>query len=159
MKNPSKHLPSAKDISPFDTLDELNAKKDFLGKTRGQAAALFFEHAEYYLEEVFWMGDGGFSYYLPAVIPFMESSESNEDSLFVISLLQAIGNRLEESPKAVRACREEVLHILRYIIANYQSKFDEPVDTITLASTPDELLYRNPPAEAARLLAELEAME
>ncbi len=143
------HLPSAKDISPYDTLDEVSARKDFLGKTRQQASQLFFEHAIYYLEDLFWMGDAGFSYYLPAVIPFMESEESAEDGEFVSSLLLTIGNRLEESPQAVRACREDALHILRYLNTHW-AKFD-----IDAENAP---YYSDLPAKAARQLAAIEAM-
>ncbi len=140
-------MPTATDICPFGTLDELSAKKNFLGKTREQAAELFFEHPTYYGEDLMWMGDAAFCYYLPAVLPYIESEESQGDSEFICALISALEFRQEDSPQALRACREPLLHLLHYMNAHWE-KFD--------IGLPEDIFYQDLPARATHLLATVE---
>ncbi len=142
-------LPTAEDICPYGTLDELSAKKHFLGKDRAEAALLFFEHAQYYGEDIFWMGDAGFTYYLASAIPYTESAESEGDCVFASGIILTLETRLEQSPKALRACRKDALRLLRYLCANW-AKFDIGVS--------EDTVYRDLPERGAHLLAAVEAL-
>ncbi len=96
-----------------------------------------------------WMGDAAFSYYLPAVIPYIESEASAEDDVFVSFLLSVLECRVQDSPEAIRACRADVLHLLHYLKAHW-AKFE--------IGLPGDPFYGDLPEVGARLLAAVEAL-
>lgn len=122
-------IPTKKDINPDSgCLDQIWALKNFYGKSQDEAAALFFEGADYYLSDILWMGDKAFIYYVPSIKPYLFSAESKGDSIFISALLLAIKRRLENSPKAIQQSREDVLDILRYVL-EHGEKFDVDIDS------------------------------
>ena len=62
------------DISPTNgvDLDERSALEHFFGKSREEALALFRDNFCYYVEDLTYMGDKAFFYYLGAVRDYLE---------------------------------------------------------------------------------------
>lgn len=140
--------PSLTDISPCggEQLDERAAVGHFLNKSVGEASELFFENASYYLEDFMWMGAVAFSYYLPAVMPYLQSEESRGDAESASALISYLQQRLADDADSVRATRAAVLRVLEYIQAN-DSKFGA-----------DEEIFGNLGRAAQRLAGRVKAI-
>jgi len=69
-------LPTLLDISPTNlmVLDERTAYEHFYGRTISEAVALFREKEEVSVDDLAWMGETGFNYYLDAYIVHLESA-------------------------------------------------------------------------------------
>lgn len=65
------------DISPSNglNLDERSALEHFFGKNQEDAVALFEENFGYYTEELAYMGNNAFFYYLGSVKSYLERNE------------------------------------------------------------------------------------
>ena len=65
------------DISPSNglDLDERSALEHFLGKNQEDAVALFEENFGYYTEELAYMGNNAFFYYLGSAKSYLERNE------------------------------------------------------------------------------------
>jgi hypothetical protein len=109
-------LPSADEINVFDSLDERHAVKVFLGKDLQQAEAIFRENFLYYQEDLMWMGPKAFVFYVPAVLNYLRSADSDGDADAARSFCSLIEFRLDweagEIADARAILREGILAIL-----------------------------------------------
>jgi hypothetical protein len=109
-------LPTERDINVFDSLDELHAVKNFLGKTLEQAQALFCENFLCYQEDLLFMGPKAFRFYVVAAINYLLSEEANDDPDAASSFCFLIEHRLEYEPTEIipvgSIIREGILGIL-----------------------------------------------
>lgn len=118
-------LPAYHDFvpGPGETLDERRAVQNFLGKSLEQASALFFENALLYDEDLMWMGGKAFAFYLPAVLPYLRSAESEDDPDFVSSLLGTLQFRWKYDRPSVELAKEAALEVIRTCLQDLP-KFD-----------------------------------
>lgn len=91
-------LPTERDISVFDSPDEVHAVKVFLGKDLDQAEALFRENFLYYQEDLLFMGPKAFRFYVTAAINYLLSEHSSGDSDAASTFCYLIEHRLEHEP-------------------------------------------------------------
>ncbi len=113
-------IPTLHELSPHGDLDGNRAAKNFLGKTKAEASALFMENALYYGEDLMWMGEKAFAYYLPALCPYLRSIESVGDSSLVDTTIMVLDNRLESEPSSILLAYKTVLWILYYFRDNLE---------------------------------------
>jgi len=100
-RKPSKSLPTASDINIFDSLDERAAVDRFLGKWRDEIEARCREgFAMRVIHDLRWMGDPTFAYYVEAVVNYLESDASADDSDAVNCFIGMIEFRLADNPPA-----------------------------------------------------------
>lgn len=142
-------LPTPKEISPTggQLLDERYALEHFLGKSVEDASQLMFENAIYYIDDLGWMGLRAFAFYLPSVVPYLESEDSREDSGAIDGLVSIITRRIDEDPDAVGVARAPMLEVVNLIDRSFP-KFDA-----------DEVIYRNLHRDVKALLERLSASE
>jgi hypothetical protein len=83
-------LPTLVDISPSNLtiLDERTAYEHFNGKTIDEAVALFKEAEEIHVDDLVWMGQAGFDYYLDAYLIHLKSvGDSKADVCLAMHLV------------------------------------------------------------------------
>ncbi|MDF1839644.1 MAG: hypothetical protein P1V35_17390, partial [Planctomycetota bacterium] len=121
-------LPTLLEISPTNglDLDEKCAINHFLGKTRIEASELFMENALHYGEDLMWMGEKAFAYYLPALFPYVRSSKSVDDTWVVTGTISILGHRLQYGPSSIELAKESVLWILYYFRDNLERFGPDP---------------------------------
>ena len=97
-------LPILKDISPTKglQLDEKIALDNFLGKNQEQASKLFFKNALYYSDDLIFMGGKGFAFYFPALLPYIQSVDSNLNSDVVDVLIVIIEARIDRDLDSIK---------------------------------------------------------
>ena len=117
--------PDYNDISPTNgiDLDERSAAKIFLGKTQEEAIDIFAKNACLHVDCLRYMGENAFSYYFPAIIPYLESEKSVGDAEIILDINSIINTRLEHQIKSIKLTIKEILYTLDYIMINYD-KFD-----------------------------------
>ncbi|MEM6675171.1 MAG: hypothetical protein AAF726_20135 [Planctomycetota bacterium] len=119
------------------------ALEHFLGKSVEDASRLMFENALFYIDDLGWMGLRAFAFYLPSVVPYLESQDSREDSGAIDSLVSIITMRIDEEPDAVGVAGAPVLEVVALIDRSFP-KFDV-----------DEVIYRNLRRDVTTLLERL----
>ena len=107
--NVGTHLPTAEEINVFDSLDEQDAVKHFLGKDLEQAEALFHENFLCYQEDLMWMGPKAFAFYVTAAIRYLLSAKSDGDSDAANTFCGLVEFRLDYEPAAIGPVRP-ILH-------------------------------------------------
>lgn len=109
--------PSARDINPHGSLDEVVAADHFLHKSLEEAEMLFREDSALYQEDLMWMGPRAFAYYLPAAIQYVKSEAAAGDVEFIAALLAIVRFRQEEEEfsLATRAVKDLVSYVTRHI--------------------------------------------
>jgi hypothetical protein len=101
-------LPTAKEINLFDSLDERDAEKHFLGKSLDQAESLFRENFSVYQEDLMFMGPVAFRFYVPAAIRFLLSPESDFHSDAAYAFCDLIEYRLDHEPDSILSVAEDL---------------------------------------------------
>ena len=112
--------PTPDEISPFGTLDEIDALEHFGGKTLLEAEVLFRENGQFYAEDLMWMGSKAFCYYLPAARKYLESDASSGDYEFVSGLCTACGFRFDEEFESVSAAIPEMRAIATVVLRKWR---------------------------------------
>ncbi|MBI9019484.1 MAG: hypothetical protein JEZ07_19720 [Phycisphaerae bacterium] len=113
-------LPTAQEINIDNSLDGIEACKDFLGKTLEEAELLFRKSPMRYQEDLMWMGPRAFAFYIQAAANYIKSDFANEDSDFVSALYVDIEFHLKDAEFSLAS--DCVIDIADYVICNY-SKF------------------------------------
>ena len=113
-------LPSVDEINVFDSLDERDAVKHFLGKDLSQAQAIFRENFLRYQEDLMWMGPKAFGFYVTAAINHLRSADSDGDADAARSFCSLIEFRQDWETADVADARA----ILREGILAILEKFD-----------------------------------
>ena len=115
-------LPILKDISPTKglQLDEKIALDNFLGKNQEQASKLFFKNALYYSDDLIFMGGKGFAFYFPALLPYIQSVDSNLNSDVVDVLIVIIEARIDRDLDSIKLASTSILEALNYCLENYE---------------------------------------
>ena len=116
-------LPTAKEINVYDSLDEKEACKHFLGKNLDEAEALFRENAAYYQEDLMWMGAVAFRYYVQAAIRYIESEAAIGDSGIINFFAELLEFRVEHEVKELAPVADQLATACRYIIEHFD-RFD-----------------------------------
>lgn len=120
------NIPTEKEINIFNSLDEINACKHFLGKDLQQAEALFRKNSAYYQEDLMWMGPVAFSFYLQAAINYLKSEASAEDSHLIACLYNIVSFRKKD--KDFFLAIDRVRQMIAYIIEDYDKfQVDEAI--------------------------------
>ena len=132
-------LPQLKDFCEYEILypDEKKAVDHFLGKSLDDAKNLFSENDLYYADDLRWMGEKAFQYYLPAFIDFIMSDNVNISSDSLNNLVSLLRSKIENEMSTIKACKLFLLESLVYCVQNY-SKFE--VDTKIYGDLKRELL-------------------
>jgi len=100
-------LPTAREINPVaENLDGQYAERHFLGKTVGDAVALFEEQFMVYSEDLLHMGVGAFIYYSPAAIAYAESGGGKYDCDVAHQLLSVLSHRWHYESSELGEVRE-----------------------------------------------------
>ena len=86
------NLPTISEISPTEglDLDEKFALEHFLGKGFQEAIDFLMENAFYCREDFMCMGKKAFSFYFPALLPYLKSPKSDLDSDIINAILGII---------------------------------------------------------------------
>ena len=123
------NIPLLKDFSSHKVmcLDEKQAIEHFLGKTFDDAKKLFKKNDLYYADDLRWMEEKAFQFYLPAFIEFIMSDDRNVSSDTLTSFLSLLRSKLEYELDAIKSCRSILIKSLEYCIHNY-SKFDVDIE-------------------------------
>jgi hypothetical protein len=96
-----KTLPTESDINVFDSLDERSAVQRFLGKWRDEIEGRCRDgFAMRVIHDLWWMGYPAFAYYVEAVVNYLESDASADDSDAASCFIGLIEFRLKEDPPA-----------------------------------------------------------
>jgi hypothetical protein len=117
------NLPTREEINVHDSLDERSACKNFLGKSLEEAEALFRENSLHYQEDLMWMGPVAFQFYVQAVIRYIKSMESQNDSDLINCFVGLLEFRLGPKPEGLLPVAKQLVEICRYVIDNYD-RFD-----------------------------------
>ena len=110
------------DISPTDglDLDERFALEHFLGKNQEDAVTLFEENFGYYAEDLTYMGDKAFSYYIGSVKLYLERNEDKFEPSDYVSiaydLLSVFQYKKESLRSGIQELNEYYLWIVSFII-------------------------------------------
>ena len=116
-------LPTRQEINLFNSLDEQQACRNFLGKSLDEAESLFRQNALGYSDDLRWMGISAFRFYVIAYFQYLQSLEAEGDSDGVSCLVGVLEFRLEGEREGLLPIAKQVVEICRYIISNY-SRFD-----------------------------------
>ena len=116
-------LPTAREINPFNDPDGQKAERHFLGRTLGEAEALFRENSLYYQEDLLWMGPIAFSFYLRAALSYLKSASAQGDSGIVSCLYKVLEFRLQHDDEAVRKASGTMADLCKYVLVAY-NRFD-----------------------------------
>lgn len=114
-------IPTAKDINVYDSLDEVAAVKNFLGKTRSEAAKLFGEHSTRYQEDLMWMGFVAFNFYIDSVDDYLISEVSRDDGDFIHALAGVFEFRLRHDKGGLDLAK--MAKVVDRVVENFD-KFD-----------------------------------
>jgi len=117
------NLPTREEINVYNSLDEQSACKNFFGKTLEEAEALFRENPLHYQEDLMWMGPVAFQFYVQALIRYIKSSESQNDSDLINCFVGLLESRLEPEPGKFLPVAKQLEETCRYVISNYE-RFD-----------------------------------
>jgi hypothetical protein len=115
------NLPTFFDISPTkgENLDEKSAVEHFLGKGQREATALFHKNSLHYLDDLMWMGDKAFAFYLPAFLDYLRSADVKQNPDDLNHLIGIIEFRLEHEPHSITIASETILSAIDYCLENY----------------------------------------
>ena len=131
-------VPTERDINVYNSLDEIWACKNFLGKTVEEAEVMFREHGEAYTEDLMWMGPRAFGYYIRSVINYLTSAHSAGDDFLIDSLASTIEFRLDSDGQG-RQLEDTALGSVRelvdYVLEN-PTKFLDEDDPYPYADVP-----------------------
>lgn len=94
--------PTLKDINRFDSLDEREAVRHFLGKSLEEALALFAENSLYYQENLMWMGPRAFRFYVQAAVAYLESDPGGDDIDMLSGFAGILEYWIENEPEELR---------------------------------------------------------
>ena len=114
-------LPTKDEINVFNSPDENTALKHFYNKTLQEIELSFRDYGLDYCQDLMWMGPVAFNFYLQAVIQYLESKYSADDSDFVNCLYSVIKYRWDEAEFS--SAFKPVGKAMDYIIDNY-NKFE-----------------------------------
>lgn len=110
-------------LGPKSTMDEGYAYRHFFGKTAEQATGLFAQNALYYQEDLLYMPQKPFSYYLEAFIAYLRSPESDGDSDGASCFLGLIEFKVEHEWKDIKDTFKLLVEHVDYVADN-QQKYD-----------------------------------
>lgn len=113
-------LPSRQEINVHNSLDERSACDHFFGKTLDQAEALFRENSLYYQENLMWMGPKAFSFYVDAVIRYVQSEAASSDTDIFLSLINILEFRLEHERADMLPIAGKLGAFCDYIVQNHE---------------------------------------
>jgi hypothetical protein len=117
-KKPSP-IPSRGDINVFDSLDEREACKHFLGKNLDEAEGLLRENFLYYQEDLMWMGPRAFTYYVHAAINYIHSDSASANSDTVNCLAGLFEFWFEHYRQELLLVAEPLAEVCRYILDHW----------------------------------------
>ena len=103
-------------------LDEACAFRNFSGKSLTEAHALFVQSAVTYQEDLVWMPEKPFKYYVRAYIHYVSSQQSRGDSDAANCFLGLIETRLRDHPEWMDETWDRIDSVLRRI-ADQQEEF------------------------------------
>ena len=103
-------------------LDEACAFRNFSGKSLAEAHELFVQCALVYQEDLVWMPEKPFRYYVRAYIHYMASQRSKGDSDGANCFLGLIETRLRDHPEWIAGTWDQIESVLRRI-ADQQEEF------------------------------------
>lgn len=96
-------LPSAADINQFDSLDERTAVEHFLGKDLAAAESMLRDNFLHYQEDLIWMGQRAFTFYVRAAIRIGEEAIANGDEDAVNDVRWLLDQRASIDPGSIDA--------------------------------------------------------
>jgi hypothetical protein len=113
-------LPTKSDFVVHGTLDELDAYKEFGGKTKDEVRGLLEGNFLRYQEHFLHMGPVAFCYYIESLTGYVRSYSAtrlNEDSLDELRAIESMcESRLsDEDAHQLRACAEKIADCLDWI--------------------------------------------
>lgn len=115
------NLPTKSDINVYNSPDENTAIKHYYNKTLEEIEALYQEYGLTYCQDLMWMGPTAFSFYLQAVIRYLQSDNASGDADVINCLAAVIEYRCQEKEFSMAVNR--VHTIIDYVINNYK-KFE-----------------------------------
>jgi hypothetical protein len=116
-------VPSKDDWEEARTgLDQAHAFRNFFGKSLEDAHKLFVQCALSYQEDLVYMPEKPFRYYVRAYIHYMQSEKSRGDSDAANCFLGLVETRLRDHPEWLEANWNQIDPILNRI-ANQQEEF------------------------------------
>ena len=89
------HLPTEKEINPYDDLDGRSVARHLLGKSVDEATELLCENSIHYYEDYTWMGPAAFCYYAPALVAYLDCPEAEGDVDVTYFLISCFRSRIE----------------------------------------------------------------
>ncbi len=109
-------------------LDVDSAYEHFSGKTKEEAARLFQHDAARYQEDLLYMPEACFPYYLDACMMYLLSPAAEGDADGASGFITLITERARENPDEIRDLWPQISPMLRYI-ANHQEQFGADEET------------------------------
>jgi len=107
-------LPSASDFNVYNTLDEMAACKNFLGKTIAEAEQMLSKLPDYHYADFAYMGPKAFEFYMQAAINCVKVAT---DDAVIGAMHTAISMRVDA--KDLTLGTERVLEMIDYIIEHF----------------------------------------
>jgi hypothetical protein len=118
-------LPTENEINVDDDLDGRTASEHFLGKTIGDAEAMFRDNSLYYQEDLMWMGPVAFRYYVQAAIRYIQSESSEHDCGFVSGLASTLEFRLKHYADSLAPISDQLASTCAYVAEHWPRFQDE----------------------------------
>ena len=117
------NTPIEKDINVHNSPDEISASKNFLNKTREEAATLFAgKNGFNYLEDLMWMGPKAFAYYLQSAFDYLRVTKDMEQDTFLSMLYTAVEFHCEHDEN-IDLARETINELTDFVLEHYD-EFD-----------------------------------
>lgn len=103
-------IPNKLEISPTNlvSLDERTAYEHFHGKTIGEAVKLFRETEHVYVDDLAWMGEKAFDYYLDAYIIHLKESPKQQVDVCLAMHLVVIRTEMNRATKKIMRLVETI---------------------------------------------------
>lgn len=119
-----KPLPTREDFVTFESLDEISAFESLGGKSLEEVQALCQAYPLAVCEDLLFMGDEAYDYYVQAAIDYIRSPQSAEDDAMCSAFYAMLSSRADARSEMVREPR--IRDALDFVIQHFE-KFNVSV--------------------------------
>jgi len=139
-------LPTASEINVYDTLDEREACKNYLGKSVEEVRQMLASGIGNYWEDLAWMGPNAFHFYLPIVIEAVRIAIDKSESDHLGEFLTLVECRIVLDSDSLLPCASELIDVCQEMAASLP-RLD-----------PEEVEMDNLPRRITEVVSKLDAM-
>lgn len=135
-------LPTADEINVYDSLDEREACKNYLGKSLGEVRLMLDSGIGNYWEDLAWMGPKAFEFYLPTVIDVVHAAIDVCETSVYSDFLCLMQVRLVLDPGSLCELRDTLRGICQKIQSQIPGLDPEEVEIYDLPRRTGDVDFR-----------------